>query len=182
MSRGAVVNRQVFSGRGAGAQPAPAVLVVQFLRFTVGSEAYVVRIEGVREILEMTPITPVPLMPACVRGVLTLRGLVVPVIDLSVRLGYAATQIAKRTAIIVVSQRGGDGQRLTLGLLVDTVQEVFKCRESDLEPAPKIGSPVAAAFVRAVVRVGEQVAVELALDELVGPDSLAGLVATAPLA
>jgi chemotaxis signal transduction protein len=62
-------------------------------------------------------------------------------------------------------------------MLVDTVQEVFKCRESDLEPAPRLGSPAAAGFVRAVVHVGEQVAVELALDELIGPDVLARLLA-----
>jgi purine-binding chemotaxis protein CheW len=165
-----------FSGRAAQAGPARAVPVVQFLRFTVGNEAYVVRIEGVREILEMTPITPVPLLPPCVRGVITLRGLVVPVIDLSIRLGYAATQIARRTAIVVVSQRGSDGRRQTLGMLVDTVQEVFKCRESELEPAPQPGTPAAAAFVRAVVHVGDQVAVELGLDELIGAEVLARLV------
>jgi purine-binding chemotaxis protein CheW len=165
-----------FAERATLARKAATVPMVQFLRFTVGSEAYVVRIEGVREILEVTRITPVPLMPGCVRGVMNLRGLVVPVIDLAVRLGFAATQVSKRTAVVVVNMRGANGQQQTLGMLVDTVQEVFKCREEDLEPAPRLGTTISAAFVRSMVHVGEHVAVELALDQLIGQETLAQLI------
>lgn len=149
---------------------------MQFLRFSVGSEAYVVRIEGVREILEVTQITPVPLMPGFMRGVMNLRGVVVPVVDLAVRLGFDTTQIGKRTCVVIVSMRGADGAQQTLGMLVDAVHEVFKSQEDELEPVPRMGTSIPAGFIRAMVRVRGEITVELALDELVGQQTLAQLI------
>jgi purine-binding chemotaxis protein CheW len=152
--------------------------MVQFLRFCVGSEACAVRIGSVREILEVARITPVPLMPDCVRGVMNLRGLVVPVIDLAARLGFAPTRLERRSAVVVVHVPGSNGSRQTLGLLVDTVQEVFKCLEEDLEPPPRLGTSVPVGFVRSMVHAGgSQVAIELALEQLVGGEALAALIA-----
>jgi purine-binding chemotaxis protein CheW len=149
---------------------------LQFLRFSVGAEAYVVRIEGVREILEVTQITPVPLMPGFMRGVMNLRGVVVPVVDLSVRLGFDATEVGKRTCVVVVTLRAADGRQQTLGMLVDAVHEVFKGREDDLEPVPRLGTSISPGFIRAMVRVRGEITVELALDELVGQQTLAQLI------
>ncbi len=149
---------------------------MQFLRFSVGREAYVVRIEGVREILEVTQITPVPLMPGFMRGVMNLRGVVVPVVDLGVRLGFAATEVGKRTCVVVVHMRAADGSQQTLGMLVDAVHEVFKGREQDLEPVPRLGTTIAPDFIRSMVRVRDQITIELALDELVGQQTLAELI------
>jgi len=156
---------------GPGANPA-----MQFLRFSVGSEAYAVRIEGVREILEVTQITPVPLMPGFMRGVMNLRGVVVPVVDLAVRLGFAATEVGKRTCVVVVHMHGAEGRQQTLGMLVDAVQEVFKSTENDLEPVPRLGTSIAPGFIRSMVRVRGQITVELALDQLVGQQTLAELI------
>jgi purine-binding chemotaxis protein CheW len=150
--------------------------VMQFLRFSVGSEAYVVRIDGVREILEVTQITPVPLMPGFMRGVMNLRGVVVPVVDLSVRLGFSSTEVGKRTCVVVVTLRTGDGHQQTLGMLVDAVHEVFKGREEDLEPVPRLGTTISPGFIRSMVRVRGEITVELALDELVGQQTLAQLI------
>jgi purine-binding chemotaxis protein CheW len=160
-----------------GAQRVSGLTMAQFLRFSVGSEACAVRIDSVREILEVARITPVPLMPDCVRGVMNLRGLVVPVIDLGARLGFALTQLGRRSAVVVVHLPGSNGSRQTLGLLVDTVQEVFKCQEEDLEPPPRMGTRVPVGFVRSMVHVGDQVAIELALEQLVGSQALAALIA-----
>jgi purine-binding chemotaxis protein CheW len=157
--------------------PGASSAQVQLLRFCVGSEACAVRIGSVREILEVARITPVPLMPDCVRGVMNLRGLVVPVIDLAARLGFAPTRLDRRSAVVVVHLPGSNGSRQTLGLLVDTVQEVFKCQEQDLEPPPRLGTRVPVAFVRSMVHVGAQVAIELALEQLVGSEALAALIA-----
>jgi purine-binding chemotaxis protein CheW len=152
--------------------------MLQFLQFTTGDESYAVRIDAVREILEMTQITAVPLMPAFLCGVMNLRGAVVPVVDLAARLGFASTAVGRRSCIVVVNTGLPDGSQRTTGMLVDSVQEVFTSSDDELEAVPRLGTRIAEAFARSIVRLRGQAITELALDGLLEQQSLARLIAS----
>ncbi|MEO7336366.1 MAG: chemotaxis protein CheW, partial [Caldimonas sp.] len=103
-----------------GAEEAPA----QYLTFTLGEEVFAMDIRTVREIIQYGPMTTVPLMPDFVRGVINLRGAVVPVIDLQARFGRPAAHVGKKTCIVIFDALR-NGERVELGLLVDAVSEVI---------------------------------------------------------
>lgn len=101
----------------------------QYLTFMLGNDAYAMGILSIKEIIEYTTMTEVPLMPACVRGVINLRGAVVPVLDLQVRFGQPVSPVTKRTCIVIVEVPGPEGQQV-MGVVVDAVNEVLEITES----------------------------------------------------
>ena len=150
---------------------------MQLLRFAVGDERYAVRIDAVREILEVTRTTPLPLMPAFVRGVMNLRGAVVPVIDLGARLGLQATTVGRRSCVVIVETSGNqDVPAMRLGILVDAVYEVFDAQPDALEPVPRLGTRIDPGFIRSMARVRGQTTAELNLDAVLDAGSLAALI------
>ncbi len=124
----------------------------QVLRFSLGAESYALEIDGVREIIQVAPITPVPLMPAFVRGVMNLRGAIVPVIDLNARFGRAQARVGRKSCIVVYDA-SVDGERGEIGLLVDAVSEVAEIGAESSEPPPAFGTPIAREFIRAVAKL-----------------------------
>lgn len=151
---------------------------VQLLRFAVGDERYAVRIDAVREILEVARTTPLPLMPSFVRGVMNLRGAVVPVIDLGARLGLAITTVGRRSCVVIVETRASDDMpAMRLGMLVDAVYEVFDAQPDALEPVPRLGTRIDPAFIRSMARVRGQATPELHLDAVLDAGALAALIA-----
>lgn len=152
--------------------------LLQFLRFSVGPDAYAVRIELVREILEVAQMTPLPLMPAFVRGVMNLRGAVVPVVDLSARLGMDATEIGRRTCVIMIDLVGmeGVGQQ-SLGVLVDAVHEVFDVEEGTMEGVPRMGTKIDPSFIAGMVRVRGEVTPALDFERMLAQQMLSDLIA-----
>jgi len=151
--------------------------IVQFLRLSLGSEKYAVQINAVREILQMVSTTPLPLMPAFVRGVMNLRGAVVPVVDLGARLELAATDVGRRTCVVIVDVPGiDDGRPQTLGLLVDAVYEVFDAPATTLEEVPRLGTLIDPAFIRSMVRVRGESTPELDLAAILDQQLLARLI------
>ncbi|GAB1435285.1 MULTISPECIES: chemotaxis protein CheW [Sphaerotilus] len=164
-------------GHGQPAREDDGSPLHQFLCFALGLEPCAVRIDLVREILEVGHMTPLPLMPAFVRGVMNLRGVVVPVIDLGARLGLPATVIGRRTCIVIVDVcLPDDGGTQTLGVLVDAVQEVINIAERDLEPVPRLGTRIDAAHLRSMVRHRQQATPELDLAAILDPQRLVGLI------
>lgn len=150
----------------------------QFLRLALGTDMYAVRIDRVREILEVTHVTPLPLMPAFVRGVMNLRGAVVPVIDLAARLGLPPAVLAKRSCVIMVDVDSPDGLGAhTLGMLVDGVYEVFEASAAEQEPAPRLGTRIDPAFVECMVRLRGKATPALQLSQLLEAATLAELIA-----
>ncbi|MCD1646499.1 chemotaxis protein CheW [Marinobacter adhaerens] len=123
----------------------------QFLSFRTHGERYALPINSVREITEYRTMTPVPMMPAFVRGVINLRGHVVPVIDLACRFGLGVTEPGKRTCVIIMDVEATEGEALRFGLMVDAVDSVFDI-EDNLEPPPRFGTGLRADFIAGMVR------------------------------
>jgi purine-binding chemotaxis protein CheW len=158
------------------------------LRMAVGHEVLAVPIEHVREILQVGRLTPLPRTPAFVRGVMNLRGAVVPVIDLAARLGHPATELGRRSCIVVV-ERAQDGSlddeddeasrgTLVVGLLVDAVFEVFDRNESEIEPPPALGTRIAPEFLRGITRAAGALVGVLALQEVLAARELSAAIAS----
>jgi len=148
----------------ASAVDAPA----QFLTFTLGEEVFAMDIRTVREIIQVGPMTTVPLMPGFVRGVINLRGAVVPVIDLQSRFGRPRATIGKKTCIVIfdaVPNGGTSGERVELGLLVDAVSEVIDITPEQIEPPPNFGSAVRRDFIQGMGKVGTRFVIILEPDK-----------------
>ena len=134
---------------------------LQYLTFTLGDEVFAMDIRCVREIIQHGSMTMVPLMPDFVRGVINLRGSVVPVIDLQSRFGRARAQIGKKTCIIIFDSVSAD-EKVELGLLVDAVSEVIDIAQTHVEPAPQFGSTIRREFIHGIGKVGGEFIVILA--------------------
>jgi purine-binding chemotaxis protein CheW len=155
------------------------------LRMTVGGDVLAVPIEDVHEILQVTRLTPLPRTPAFVRGVMNLRGAVVPVIDLAARLGGPVSELGRRSCIVVVecasaANDDDDGDApaaLIAGLLVDAVFEVFDRSSTEIEPAPVLGTGVAPEFLRGITRAHGQLIGVLALPQVLAAAELAAAIA-----
>lgn len=157
----------------------PEASLDQLLRLASGGERLAVPIGSVREILEVGRLTPVPRTPDFIRGVMNLRGAVVPVLDLSARLGLQSTTLARRTAIVVVESRAGEAQTLVVGLLVDAVYEVLDVAGQRVEAVPSLGVAIPAAFLHGMVNVKGGFVGILNLVQLLDLETLARLIGDA---
>jgi purine-binding chemotaxis protein CheW len=147
----------------------------QYLRFRLGDGLFAVAIDAVREILQVGAMTALPLMPAMVRGVMNLRGAVVPVIDLAARLGLSVASIGPRSCIVIVQITDPqDDKAQTVGVLVDAVYEVFEM--NSLEACPAFGTPIDPEFIAGMARYDGGVLAVLEFDRALAQDDLAQLV------
>ena len=120
----------------------------QYLSFNLGDEVFALDISKVREVLEFTTVTKVPQTPDYMRGVINLRGGVVPVIDMKVKFGMGETEKAINTCVIITEVELDDGELTVLGALADSVQEVFDLHGEDIEPAPRLGTQLNTEFLK----------------------------------
>jgi purine-binding chemotaxis protein CheW len=152
--------------------------ICSLLRMAVGDLVLAVPIGDVREILQVARLTPLPRTPAFVRGVMNLRGAVVPVIDLSVRLGYKSTELGRRSCIVVVeclSQPADESHApvaSAMGLLVDAVFDVFDRRTGEIEAPPTLGTAVDPHYLRGITRAEGALIGVLALTQVLGEAQL----------
>ena len=161
---------------------APAVeTAAQYLTFTLTDEVFAMDIRSVREIIQVGPMTTVPLMPAFVRGVINLRGAVVPVIDLHARFGRKPARLGKKTCIVIFDAVR-DGERVELGLLVDAVSEVIEIGAAAIEPPPNFGAAVRRDFIRGMGKVAERFVIILEPDKAFDIEEMAALCESAQLA
>lgn len=159
------------------------------LRMAVGTEILAIPIEHVREILEVSRLTPLPRTPSFMRGVMNLRGAVVPVIDLPARLGLPPTVLGRRSCIVVVESPQALGLdeatetleevsgSLVVGLLVDAVYEVFDTTSSRIEAVPTLGTRIAAEMLAGMTRARGEVIGMLALARVLSPNDLTEMIA-----
>ena len=138
----------------------------QYLSFTLSGNDYAVGILQVKEILQYETVTPVPSVPASLRGVINLRGAVVPVIDLSVKFGLPPTGVTKRTCIVIV-EAALEGERTVLGFVADAVREVLELGPQEVEPPPSFGTQVRAEHLLGMGKVGKGFVLLLDLDRVV---------------
>ena len=131
---------------------------LQLVLFKLGKESFGVEIATVESIIKMQPITRLPNSPKFIEGVTNLRGRIIPVIDLRKRLGVAATETNSETRIVVVNLDGA-----TVGMVVDSVEEVMHINEEVIEPAPAITISVAAQFIRGIAKTGNELVILLDL-------------------
>ncbi|MBN1345404.1 MAG: purine-binding chemotaxis protein CheW [Phycisphaerae bacterium] len=142
----------------------------KYLTFKLADEIYGLEILKVREIVKIMDITLVPQMPGYVKGVVNLRGKVIPVIDLRLRFGLPEAEYTDETCIIVVNLGGTE-----TGVVVDTVQEVADIRDSQIEPPPSVGHDVDTKFILGMGKVGERVNILLDIDRILGGEEIAAL-------
>jgi purine-binding chemotaxis protein CheW len=146
----------------------------QYLAFVLGGESFAMDIKSIKEVIQYGTLTEVPLMPDFIRGVINLRGAVVPVIDLSVRFGRAATEVARRTCIVIL-EVDNQGETVELGVIVDNVSEVLEIGASEIEPAPSFGSTLRSEFLAGVGKVGGKFVILLDVNHVLSIDEMATL-------
>ena len=126
----------------------------QYLTFMLGGEMFSISILCIKEIIWYANLTEVPMMPACIRGVINLRGAVVPVLDLSNRFGKPSTPVIKSTCIVIVEvPTAVEGEHLNMGVVVDSVQAVLEIPTSEIEPAPSFGAKIRPDFIEGIAKV-----------------------------
>lgn len=137
----------------------------QYLTFKLGDEVFGLAIGKVREVLDFTNVTKVPRTPDYMRGVINLRGSVVPVVDLHMKFGLAQTEKTVNTCIIIV-EIDMDGETTVLGALADSVQEVIELEPDQIEPAPKIGTKLNTEFIKGMGKREEEFIILLDIDKV----------------
>ncbi len=150
---------------------------LQYLTFKLDDEVFALDVSKVREILEITNITKVPQTPDFMRGVINLRGSVVPVIDMRLKFGMSATEQTVNTCIIVV-EINMDGETTILGALADSVQEVVEMEPESIEPAPHIGTKLNTDFIKGMGKVDANFVMLLDIDKVFSSAELTDIVTT----
>lgn len=148
--------------------------VNQYLSFVLGGETYGVSILVIKEILEYNEPTIVPMMPSFIRGVINLRGSVVPVVNLSIRLGKSTTEIAKRTCVVIIEVKH-EGETMEVGVVVDAVNEVMDIAPDNIDSAPNFGVNIRTDFIQGMGRVDGKFVVLLNIDHVLSIKELSVL-------
>lgn len=144
----------------------------QYLTFLLGDEMFAIGILAIREIIEYGHLTEVPMTPRFIRGVINLRGAVVPVIDLCARFGREAREVTKRTCIVIVEIASEKG-RQEMGIVVDAVSEVLEIPAGEIEPPPEFGANIRIDFISGMGKVNGNFVVLLDVDRVLSLDEVA---------
>jgi len=151
----------------------------QYLTYKLGDEIFALDIGKVREVLDFTSATKVPRTPDFMRGVINLRGSVVPVVDLRLKFGMSATEKTVNTCVII-TEVTVDNDTTVLGALADSVQEVIDLTPADISPAPKIGTRLRTEFIRGMGKRDDRFIIILDIDKVFSSDELALVQASQP--
>jgi len=143
----------------------------QYLSFVLDTEEYGIDILRVQELRGWTPVTPVPDMPEYIKGVLNLRGAIIPVVDLRKRFGLPERNYGPTTVVIVIKVDSGSKERI-MGIIVDAVAETYTLSQDQIQPPPKIGGGVSAEFITGLVAQDDKMIVLMDIDELMNSDEL----------
>jgi purine-binding chemotaxis protein CheW len=146
----------------------------KYLTFTLASEEYGIGILKIREIIGMMPITSVPQTPDFVKGVINLRGKVIPVMDLRLRFGMEAIDYSERTCIIVVEIEGGEGT-VQIGIVVDSVSEVLNIKGEEIEDTPTFGTKLNIDYILGMSKMEGGVKILLDIDKVLSAEEIAAL-------
>lgn len=146
----------------------------QYLTFMLGGEVFAIGILVIKEIIEYNGLTVVPMMPECIRGVINLRGAVVPIMDLSSRFGKAPSEVTKRTCIVIVEIEMA-GERQDMGVIVDAVNAVLEISAAEIEPAPAFGAKIRTDFIEGMGKVNGKFVILLSVNDVLSTDEMGAL-------
>lgn len=146
-------------------------LAGKYLTFAIQGESYGVDVLRIREIIRLTNITAVPQMPAYVRGVINLRGKIIPVLDLRLRFGFTGVENTELTCIVVVQVQLAEGKQTQMGLIVDGVEEVLNLAAADIEETPDFGSALSTEYMVGMAKVKGVVKTLLNIDRVLSADA-----------
>jgi len=146
--------------------------MTQYLSFQVAGEAYAVGVLQAREIIEFPVVTRVPHAPVAVRGVINLRGSVVPVVDLAVKFGLPASEIGRRSCVVIV-ECTIEGESLVMGVMADAVNHVLDLTPADIEPAPSFGTRVRTEYLKGMGKLERGFVLLLDMDKLLSASEAA---------
>jgi purine-binding chemotaxis protein CheW len=146
----------------------------KYLTFVLAGEEYGIGILKVKEIIGIMAITTVPQTPAYMKGVINLRGKVIPIVDLRVKFGMEEIDYTEKTCIIVVEITNG-GQKVMIGILVDSVSEVLNIKGADIEDAPNFGNRLNTNYILGMAKTGGRVKILLEIDRVLSVEEMGGL-------
>ncbi|POZ64050.1 chemotaxis protein CheW [Chromobacterium alticapitis] len=146
--------------------------------FILGQDLFGIQINFIREIIELDGITQVPMMPSFVRGIINLRGSVVPVIDLSIRFGRGLTELKPSTCVAILSLPGQDNGYHEVGILLDAVCEVLEIPESEIDPSPTFGANIRGDFIQGIATINERFAILLNVQQALSVSELSAMAET----
>ena len=150
----------------------------KYLTFSLANQEYGIGILEIREIIGMMPITAIPQAPGFVRGVINLRGKVIPIVDFRLKFGMAGAEQTEKTCMIVVSVKGSQGEIL-IGLVVDSVSEVMNIKEADIENAPSFGTEMNTDFILGMAKINNGVKILLDIDRVLNVEEIQNVVESA---
>ncbi len=151
--------------------------VAQYLTFELGTEVFAINILNIKEIIEYGQVTEVPRMPSFIRGVINLRGSVVPVIDLSARFGKATSKVSRKSCVVILEVMFEDEQHI-VGVMVDAVNAVLDIEDNQIEPAPSFGANIRSDFIKGMGKVEGKFVIILDVNYVLSMDEMASLVST----
>ncbi|MBF0159601.1 MAG: chemotaxis protein CheW [Magnetococcales bacterium] len=145
--------------------------ITQYLTFTLSQEIFAIEIFRIKEVLEYKPLTKIPNTPEFMRGIINLRGNVVPVIDMRMKLGMSEVERTVNTCIIIVEVEARAGMAI-FGAIVDSVREVMDLEPNQVEPAPRIGTSLNTDFIRGMGKKGDQFIILLNTNNIFSTDDM----------
>ncbi|WP_018986052.1 chemotaxis protein CheW [Methylophilus methylotrophus] len=149
-------------------------VIQQYLTFVLGREIFALNILNVKEIIEYGQLTEVPKMPVFIRGVINLRGAVVPVIDMAARFDKPSAQITRKTCIVIIEVAHTGGTQV-VGVMVDAVNEVVEIESGNIEPAPSFGANIRADFIEGMGKIDGKFVIILNVNNVLSMDEVAAL-------
>ena len=150
----------------------------QYLTFLLGSEMFAISILSIKEIIEYGQLTEVPRMPSFIRGVINLRGAVVPVIDLSSRFNKSPSSVTRRTCVVILEVLY-DGEQHIVGVMVDAVNAVLDIETDQIEPAPTFGANIRSDFIEGMGKVNQKFVIILNVNRVLSMDEMSELASSA---
>jgi purine-binding chemotaxis protein CheW len=144
---------------------------IQFLIFSLSGVEYGVNIAGIKEIIRVSGITKVPSTPPCIRGVINLRGSVIPIVDLPVKFGISGSPQTNRTCIVIL-EVDYEKRKTPVGMIVDGVNEVIKFSPEEIDPPPSFGTPIQGDFLTGLGKRKNQLVLILAIDKILSIEEL----------
>lgn len=143
----------------------------KYLTFSLAGEEYGIGIQRVKEIIGRMPVTTVPRTPGYVKGVINLRGRVIPVVDLRLKFGMEQEEYSERTSIVVVEIKGETGH-IQMGVMVDSVSEVLNVNGADIEATPAFGSRVETGYILGMAKINGGVKILIDIDKVLASDEM----------